>query len=180
MAVGVGCKARVPAKGTGDGSMRPRDGRLDASPRGGEPGFVPVVDETTLWIPDAPGNNRLDSFANIVETGRVGMLFLIPGIDETLRVNGRAHLSTDPDKREQLATPPMDAQSRRVGGGGIPPLPQSVDEVETVGGRKSARPVGAAVTGANAEGSDGQPRTGGNAGRNAGSLRTPLVTAFFA
>lgn len=105
MAVGAGCKAPVPAKGTGDGLMRPRDGRLDASPRGGEPGFVRVVDETTLWIPDAPGNNRLDSFGNIVETGQVGMLFLIPGIDETLRVNGRAHLSTDPDKREQLATP---------------------------------------------------------------------------
>lgn len=81
-----------------------RDGRLDASPRGGEPGFVHIVDEKTLWIPDAPGNNRLDSFTNIVETGRIGMLFLIPGIDETLRVNGRAHLSADRDKTERLAT----------------------------------------------------------------------------
>ena len=66
---------------------------LDASPRGGEPGFVKVTDEGDLLIPDAPGNNRLDSFENIVATGRVGLLFLIPGFDETLRVNGRAVLS---------------------------------------------------------------------------------------
>lgn len=66
---------------------------LDASPRGGEPGFVKVSDEGALLIPDAPGNNRLDSFENIVATGRVGLLFLIPGFDETLRVNGRAVLS---------------------------------------------------------------------------------------
>ncbi|MCW5632925.1 MAG: pyridoxamine 5'-phosphate oxidase family protein [Rubrivivax sp.] len=66
---------------------------LDASPRGGEPGFVKVTDDGELLIPDAPGNNRLDSFENIVATGRVGLLFLIPGFDETLRVNGRAVLS---------------------------------------------------------------------------------------
>ena len=69
---------------------------LDASPRGGEPGFVKVVDEHTLLIPDSPGNNRLDSLANIVATGTVGVLFLIPGFDETLRVNGSAVLSQSP------------------------------------------------------------------------------------
>jgi uncharacterized protein len=69
---------------------------LDASPRGGAPGFVVVADDHTLLLPDAPGNNRLDSFQNIVATGKVGLLFLIPGIDETLRVNGRAVLSQDP------------------------------------------------------------------------------------
>ena len=69
---------------------------LDASPRGGEPGFVKVVDEHTLLIPDSPGNNRLDSLANIVATGTVGLLFLIPGFDETLRVNGSAVLSQAP------------------------------------------------------------------------------------
>jgi hypothetical protein len=77
---------------------------MDASPRGGAPGFVKVVDETTLWIPDDPGNNRLDSLSNIVESGRIGLLFLIPGVDETLRVNGGARLSADPEKLQQLAT----------------------------------------------------------------------------
>jgi PPOX class probable FMN-dependent enzyme len=68
---------------------------MDASPRGGAPGFVKVTADGAVLIPDAPGNNRLDSFSNIVETGRVGLLFLIPGFDETLRVNGRAVLSID-------------------------------------------------------------------------------------
>jgi uncharacterized protein len=72
---------------------------LDASPRGGAPGFVKVLDEHTLLIPDSPGNNRLDSLENILQTGKLGLLFMIPGIDETLRVNGIAQLST---KAEQL------------------------------------------------------------------------------
>lgn len=72
------------------------DGPLDASPRGGAPGFVHAFDATTLLIPDAPGNNRLDSLSNITATERVGLLFLIPGIDETLRVNGTALVSDDP------------------------------------------------------------------------------------
>jgi uncharacterized protein len=71
------------------------DGAIDASPRGGAPGFVKTSDAHTLLLPDAPGNNRLDSFANIVATGRVGLLFMIPGFDETLRVNGAAVLSLD-------------------------------------------------------------------------------------
>ena len=69
---------------------------LDASPRGGAPGFVQVADAHTLLLPDAPGNNRLDSLENILATGQVGLLFMVPGVDETLRVNGRAVLSTDP------------------------------------------------------------------------------------
>jgi PPOX class probable FMN-dependent enzyme len=68
---------------------------LDASPRGGEPGFVKVTGANTLLLPDAPGNNRLDTLENILQTGRLGLLFLIPGVDETLRVNGAAALSTD-------------------------------------------------------------------------------------
>jgi hypothetical protein len=68
---------------------------MDASPRGGEPGFVKVLDAQTLLLPDAPGNNRLDTLENIVATGQLGLLFLVPGFDETLRVNGRAVLSTD-------------------------------------------------------------------------------------
>ncbi len=72
-------------------------GDVDASPRGGKPGFVAIIDKLTIAIPDAKGNNRLDSLTNILETGKVGMLFLIPGIDETLRLNGRAVISTDPE-----------------------------------------------------------------------------------
>ena len=68
---------------------------MDASPRGGAPGFVKVTADGVILIPDAPGNNRLDSFANIIATRKVGLLFLIPGVDETLRVNGSAVLSRD-------------------------------------------------------------------------------------
>ncbi|NMH85906.1 pyridoxamine 5'-phosphate oxidase family protein [Flavivirga algicola] len=70
-------------------------GELDASPRGGIPGFVKVIGKTEIVIPDAKGNNRLDSLINIVETGKVGLLFLIPGVDETLRINGQASIRTD-------------------------------------------------------------------------------------
>ncbi|MFN0160390.1 MAG: pyridoxamine 5'-phosphate oxidase family protein [Burkholderiales bacterium] len=66
--------------------------QLDASPRGGEPGFVKVHDDKTLLIPDAQGNNLLDTLTNILATGKVGLLFLVPGVDETLRINGTARL----------------------------------------------------------------------------------------
>jgi len=69
---------------------------MDASPRGDAPGFVVVADEKTLLIPDRRGNNRVDSLRNIIANPRVALLFLIPGIGETLRVNGRAEISTDP------------------------------------------------------------------------------------
>ncbi len=72
---------------------------MDASPRGGEPGFVKVVDAHTLLIPDSPGNNRLDTLQNLVRTPQVGLLFLVPGVDETLRVNGTAVLSVDEAER---------------------------------------------------------------------------------
>jgi hypothetical protein len=71
-------------------------GGLDCTPRGDPAGFVRIVDDRTLMIPDRRGNNRLDTLRNIIETGRVGLLFLIPGVGETLRVNGRAHITTDP------------------------------------------------------------------------------------
>lgn len=72
------------------------DGRLDVSPRGGPPGFVTVLDEHHLAIPDATGNRRLDTLENVVESGRAGLLFLIGGRDTTLRVNGGACVSSDP------------------------------------------------------------------------------------
>ena len=70
--------------------------QMDASPRGGPPGFVKANAEGELLIPDSPGNNRLDSLENILATGQAGLLFLIPGFDETLRVNGSAVLSVAP------------------------------------------------------------------------------------
>jgi len=80
------------------------DGHMDASPRGGEPGFVKVPDAHTLLLPDAPGNNRLDTLENIVATGQVGLLFLVPGVDETLRVNGHAALSRAPEDIARCTT----------------------------------------------------------------------------
>jgi PPOX class probable FMN-dependent enzyme len=70
---------------------------LDCSPRGDRPGFVRVVDERTLHLPDRRGNNRTDSLKNIICEPRIALLFLIPGCNETLRVNGRAHLSIAPE-----------------------------------------------------------------------------------
>jgi PPOX class probable FMN-dependent enzyme len=71
-------------------------GGLDASPRGDGPGFVVVEDEKTLMLPDRRGNNRTDSLRNIIADSRIALLFLVPGIGETLRVNGRATISIDP------------------------------------------------------------------------------------
>jgi len=79
------------------------DGKADASPKGDDPGFVVVEDDHTLVIPDRPGNNLAFGLTNIVETGQVGLLFIIPGTTETLRVNGRAELSRDPHLLEDLA-----------------------------------------------------------------------------
>ena len=78
-------------------------GGLDCSPKGDAPGFVRVVDEKTLMIPDRPGNNRLDGFHNLMSDPRVALLFIIPGVGETFRVNGRAKLSVDPALRESFA-----------------------------------------------------------------------------
>ncbi|POR56729.1 pyridoxamine 5'-phosphate oxidase family protein [Bosea psychrotolerans] len=71
-------------------------GRADASPRGDAPGFVRVLDDKTLLIPDRRGNNRVDSFANILSAAGVGLIFMVPGISETLRVNGTARVTHDP------------------------------------------------------------------------------------
>jgi hypothetical protein len=79
------------------------EGRLDASPRGDAPGFVAAPDAHTLVIPDRRGNNRLDSFANILANPQVGLIFLVPGISETLRVNGAAAITRDRALLEPLA-----------------------------------------------------------------------------
>lgn len=79
------------------------DGEADVSPRGDPAGFVKILDEHTLAIPDRPGNNRLDTLVNIVENPSVGLLFLIPGFDDTMRVNGQASLVTDPELLQSMA-----------------------------------------------------------------------------
>lgn len=84
---------------------------LDCSPRGDVPGFVRIQDETTLMMPDRRGNNRIDSLRNIVRDPRIALLFLIPGSGNTLRVNGRAKVSVDP---ELLASFEMDGKAPRT------------------------------------------------------------------
>ncbi len=79
------------------------DGRLDVSPKGDPPGFVQILDEQTLAIPDRPGNRRADTFRNVLQNPRVGLLFLVPGRQETLRVNGRAAIVRDQGLRERMA-----------------------------------------------------------------------------
>jgi hypothetical protein len=83
-------------------SSHDADGRCDVTPRGGQLGFVTVLDEHHLAIPDATGNRRLDTVRNVVATGQAGLLFLIPGRDQTLRINGRACVTADPDVLERV------------------------------------------------------------------------------
>src|SRR5436853_2042005 len=78
-------------------------GRCDASPKGDAPGFVQVLDDETLLIPDRLGNNRVDTIGNLLERPGVGLIFFVPGLNETLRVNGRARITTDPALLEPLA-----------------------------------------------------------------------------
>lgn len=76
---------------------------LDCSPRGDQPGFVEIGDDKTLLIPDRRGNNRVDSLRNILHDSRVGLLFLIPGVHQCLRVNGRARISIAPSLLQRFA-----------------------------------------------------------------------------
>jgi PPOX class probable FMN-dependent enzyme len=91
----------------------------DASPRGGSPGFVAVLDQGRLAMGDLAGNNRLDTHTNLLAHPQVGLLFLVPGVDETLRVNGRATLTTDPVVLDAVAV-----------GGRRPPLAIGIDVEE--------------------------------------------------
>ncbi len=79
------------------------DGKGDVSPRGDPAGFATVIDDNTLALPDRPGNNRVDTMSNILANPAVGLLFMVPGYDDTLRVNGKARLSTDPDLLASMA-----------------------------------------------------------------------------
>jgi PPOX class probable FMN-dependent enzyme len=79
------------------------DGRCDVSPKGDAPGFVHVLDDHHLAIPDRLGNNRLDGLRNVLENGHVGLIFMIPGREDTLRVNGRARISREEALLDRLA-----------------------------------------------------------------------------
>ena len=85
---------------------------LDCSPRGDTNGFVRIHDEKTVMMPDRPGNNRIDSLRNIVRDPRVALLFLIPGSGNTMRINGRARIDTDPALRDSFA---VDGKAPRSG-----------------------------------------------------------------
>lgn len=72
------------------------DGTCDSSPRGGKPGFVQVVDDKHLFIPESTGNRRADTIGNIMQTGKIGLFIMVPGLDDTLRINGEAFIFNDP------------------------------------------------------------------------------------
>lgn len=80
-----------------------KDGRCDVTPRGDAPGFIKVLDEHHLAIPDRPGNNRIDSLENILENPHAGLVLMVPPVDETLRINGKARITADPELLESMA-----------------------------------------------------------------------------
>ena len=92
--------------GSSDGA-----GNADVTPKGDKPGFALVLDEKTIAIPDRPGNNRLDTLENILLNPSIGLLFLIPGMNETLRVNGDARITVDAGLREKLSVDGKEPQS---------------------------------------------------------------------
>ncbi len=98
------------------------DGTCDVSPRGDPPGFVRVLDEHTLLLPDRPGNRLADGLRNVLRNPHVGLLFVVPGVGDTLRVNGRAAIVTDPELLEPLS---VEGKTPRLG------LLIEIDEVFT-------------------------------------------------
>ena len=118
------------------------DGSSDASPKGGPPGFVKVVGPQRLLIPEFPGNRRLDGVQNLVERPGIGLLFIVPGITETLRVNGTARLTRDPELGADCAVDGRAAvvRDRRRGATGLQPLQQGVSPFRPLGAGRVARP----------------------------------------
>ena len=154
------------------------DGSVDASPRGGNPGFVSVAGPNLLLMPDRSGNNRIDSFRNIVEgSGFVQLIFFVPGIDETLRVGGTGKLSADPDllaSMVEFGKPPRAVLQHR-GARGLFPLRQGADALETVVARGAGRTHGVP------EHRPGDPRPdharrAGKPGRGRGALQDAALS----
>ena len=131
------------------------EGHCDASPKGGQPGFVHVIDERQLLLPDVAGNKLFQSYANIDESPGVGLIFFVPGVDETVRVNGRARrVSADELERHRiaLAVHDPDAHARHLQGllieveeayGHCPRalVFSRLWDTETIGKHRAARPV---------------------------------------
>ncbi len=110
--VDAGCRAYLAACGFVLLASADAQGRVDVTPRGGPRGFVTVLDDRTLAIPDATGNRRLDTLRNVVQTGRLGLIALIPGRGQTLRMNGTACVTADPallDRLTAVGKPPRAA-----------------------------------------------------------------------
>ena len=103
-------------------------GRADASPKGDAPGFVQVLDDETLLIPDRLGNNRVDTISNLLANPGVGLIFFVPGLRETLRVNGRAQITVDPALLEACSGQRQGAAQRHPGDrrGSLFPLRQGL------------------------------------------------------
>ena len=123
------------------------EGKADVSPRGDPVGFVQILDDKTIAIPDRPGNNRLDTLSNILANPNVGLLFIIPGFEDTLRVNGRASLVTDPAILQPMA---VDGKVRETGDrhprrGGLPSLRQGLPPLAPLGPSTFSGPPGDAV-----------------------------------
>ena len=116
------------------------DGRGDVSPRGEAPGFVHVLDDKTLAVPDRPGNNRLDTLTNVLANPNVGLMFLLPGVNEILRVNGKAELRDDAGLMDRFLVkgkPPRLVMLVHVGAG-LSALRESFDAIGfVVGGDES-------------------------------------------
>ena len=126
-----------------------RGGACDVSPCGDRPGFALVLDEKTLAIPEPPGNRRLDSLLNVLETGTVGLLFVVPGFEETLRINGRTSVVRDADvlgRHVARDKAPEVAMGVEVGEW-LPALRQGVQALGTLAGRGVARALRAAFPG---------------------------------
>ena len=119
------------------------DGRSDASPRGDPPGSLAyVLDDKTLLLPDRPGNRQVDTLMNLVERPYVGLVFFVPGLTETLRVNGRAEISTDPEHLQPLAIKgklPISVLKVTVGRG-VPSLRQGLDSSPALGRGRARLP----------------------------------------
>lgn len=108
--------------------------QMDSSPRGGDAGFAKVLDQQTILIPDSIGNNRLDTLTNIIATSQVGLLFIVPGLDEVVRVNGSATLQTDVDLLDHFC---FSEEQAKVGykshrKGCLYALPKSNDAIQTL------------------------------------------------
>ena len=117
------------------------NGRCDVSPRGGPPGFVGVLDHERLLVPDFPGNRRLDSQLNLLSRPRASLLFLVPGLGETLRVEGGACITRDRDLLAGLAVNGRAPGARHWhrGGGGVHPLRQGADPLRSMEARDVGR-----------------------------------------